>query len=95
MDSYQDLPPEALDDPFKPPERPRMVRCLHCDQTYTSSLMKWRGGLWRCGIPGCDGAGYGFDVFDEDNNLFADEDEEDFGFDGDFDLDIDFESTEE
>ena len=95
MDNHEDLPPEALDDPFKPPERPRMVRCLHCDQTYLSSLMKWQGGLWRCGIPGCDGAGYGFDVFDENSNLFADEDEEEFGFDGDFDLNIDLESTEE
>ena len=95
MDNHEDLPPEALDDPFKPPDKPRMVRCLHCDQTYLSSLMKWRGGLWRCGTPGCDGAGYGFDVFDENSSLFADEDEEEMGFDGDFDLDIDLETTEE
>ena len=95
MDNHEDLPPEALDDPFKPPDKPRMVLCLHCDQTYLSSLMKWRGGLWRCGTPGCDGAGYGFDVFDENSSLFADEDEEEMGFDGDFDLDIDLETTEE
>ncbi|HUW31766.1 MAG TPA: hypothetical protein VM223_09160 [Planctomycetota bacterium] len=61
------LPPEALNDPFGPPDPPRLVRCLHCDQTYMSSLMHWRDGLWACGIDGCGGVGYHIDIFDADD----------------------------
>jgi len=32
-----------------------------------SSLMKWRGGLWSCGIEGCSGVGYHIDIFDADD----------------------------
>jgi|GEM_PF-5773174 len=93
MKDYDELPPEALDDPFKPPIPPRLVWCLHCEQTYMSSLMKWVDGLWRCGMPGCDGAGYCFDIFDADNNPFQDDGDEDFDFDGDVDFDIKFEDN--
>lgn len=39
------LPPaEQVDrhrDTFKPPAEPRMVKCLHCGQTYSSDEMRW------------------------------------------------------
>ena len=66
-------PKKALQDPFKPPRTPRLVRCLHCDKTYMSSLMEWKGGLWCCGTPGCDGKGYHFDIFDADDPFWNDE----------------------
>lgn len=64
------IPPQALDDPFRPPDEPRMVRCLHCKRTYNSSRMRWMDGLWRCGIEGCDGRGYTFDIFDVDDPMW-------------------------
>lgn len=67
------LPLEALKDPFRPPRTPRMVRCMHCDQTYMSSLMEYKGGMWNCGTPGCGGAGYHFDIFDADDPFWSDE----------------------
>jgi len=68
-----DLPPDAMHDPFGPPSPPRLVRCLHCDQTYMSSLMQWRDGCWSCGTPGCGGAGYHFDIFDADDPFWMDQ----------------------
>ena len=46
------LPREALEDPFRPPEEPCLVRCLHCGQEYPSSRMIWRDGFWRCPVAG-------------------------------------------
>lgn len=66
------LPPEAMDDPFGPPSIPVEVHCLHCGQVYESYLIEWRSddigiknckGFWCCPIPGCDGKGFGFDIF--------------------------------
>jgi hypothetical protein len=61
------LPKEALEDPFRPPCRPRDVFCLHCGKLYSSDQLRWRrcGGQWAwcCPTPGCDGRGYRFDIF--------------------------------
>lgn len=63
-------------DPFAPPAVATEVRCLHCGETYESYLIRWeereteRGirGFWVCPIPGCDGAGFGFDILPTDPN---------------------------
>ncbi|MBN2578594.1 MAG: hypothetical protein JXB10_06340 [Pirellulales bacterium] len=69
------LDPQA--DPFKPPEIPIEVHCLHCDQEYDSYLIEWREcisadgtpqGFWCCPTPGCDGIGFGFDILPTDPN---------------------------
>lgn len=57
------------DDMFKPPRQSRLVRCLHCEDTYQSKEMVFekRGGwlkLWHCKNKDCSGAGYGFDIHD-------------------------------
>lgn len=63
------------DDCFAPPDEPCEVFCLHCRRIYDSSLIRWVGyrckdgthrGFWRCPVPGCDGAGFTFDIFPTD-----------------------------
>jgi len=69
MKSRKKLAPADYSDPFRPPKPPRPVRCLHCDEEYPSSLMRWDGQreLWVCkNSPSCDGAGYGIDIHDAD-----------------------------
>jgi len=94
------------DDPFGPPVIPTEVQCLHCGREYQSYLIQWveeivdgeARGFWRCPTPGCDGAGFGFDIFPTDPawvdptgqlQFVSDDDEEDdeagFGDDDDFD----------
>jgi hypothetical protein len=51
-------------DPFGPPRQARDVTCLHCEQTYSSSLIVWKGDCWCCPTPKCGGAGYGYDIHD-------------------------------
>jgi len=62
-------------DPFRPPEIPTEVRCLHCDEEYDSYRIEWREevgadgqwhGFWCCPTPGCDGKGFGFDILPTD-----------------------------
>lgn len=62
-------------DPFRPPEVPVEVSCLHCGRTYDSYLIEWREyygendeikGFWCCPTPGCDGLGFGFDILPTD-----------------------------
>ena len=62
-------------DPFRPPAIPTLVHCIHCNEEYDSYLIEWREstgadgrthGFWCCPIPGCDGAGFGFDIFPVD-----------------------------
>jgi hypothetical protein len=63
------------DDPFRPPEVPTLVGCIHCGEEYESYRIEWREfvndkgetvGFWCCPIPGCDGKGFGFDIFPVD-----------------------------
>lgn len=60
---------EGLNDPFRPPDMPRMVQCLHCGDIYVSDGMRYESRFgnpeeyWYCQNRGCDGAGYGFDIF--------------------------------
>ena len=57
-------PLDADGDPFRPPEIPTLVFCLHCRQEYDSYRIEWRvstnadgkpHGFWCCPIPGCGG----------------------------------------
>lgn len=60
-------PGPDYNDPFQPPQRERLVRCLHCDELYSSSEIQWSptADLWVCkNYPHCDGAGFGFDIHD-------------------------------
>ena len=83
-------------DPFRPPTVPVIVHCLHCDQEYESYLIHWvecaiesdSPGFWCCPTPGCDGKGFGFDIFpvdpdyrDENGNLMWMEDDDDEEYD--------------
>jgi hypothetical protein len=77
-----DLPPEALSDPMKPPEQPILVHCIHCNHEYDSWQMIWvplteeelkrkRGGgdlkgFWCCPVEGCGGAGFTCDIWPAD-----------------------------
>ncbi len=99
-------------DPFRPPTVPVMVHCLHCDQEYESYLIHWVDetteadipGFWWCPTPGCDGKGFGFDIFpvdpdyrDEQGNLMwvEDDDDEDYDeADGPVDLEAETEDWE-
>jgi len=67
--------PDRNADPFRPPEVPIEVHCLHCDREYDSYLIEWREemgpdgqlhGFWCCPTPGCDGKGFGFDILPTD-----------------------------
>lgn len=90
-----DDPLDPASDPFKPPAIPTAVSCLHCGEEFDSYLIEWRVetgksgtpmGFWCCPTPGCDGKGFGFDIFpldpdylDENGDRMwsSDEDEED------------------
>lgn len=59
-----------FDDPFAPDVRSSApVRCLHCGDTYQEKDICWNDSsrAWCCpnffNSIGCDGAGYGFDIF--------------------------------
>jgi len=67
--------PDPDADPFRPPEVPIEVHCLHCGRDYDSYLIEWREeadangrlhGFWRCPTPGCGGMGFGFDILPAD-----------------------------
>ena len=73
----------GADDPFRPPDIPIEVHCIHCGSEYESYLLKWvpgtpgdsLDGFWCCPTPGCDGVGFCFDIWptdpewrDEDGN---------------------------
>jgi hypothetical protein len=89
---YDPLDPQT--DPFKPPAIPTEVQCIHCGREYESCLIQWRieedidgqpHGFWCCPIDGCDGRGFGFDIFPTDPEyrdenggwVLGDDDEED------------------
>lgn len=67
--------PNPETDPFRPPAIPTEVCCLHCGREYESYLIHWQEeldeqgevhGFWCCPTPGCDGKGFGFDIFPTD-----------------------------
>lgn len=77
-----DLPPEALKDCFRPPQVSTLVHCIHCGEEYDSWRMVYRvrvghdgkvRGFWDCGMPGCDGAGFQFDIFPVDPHYVAED----------------------
>ena len=79
-----DYPHDPDSDPFKPPAIPTAVSCLHCGEEFDSYLIEWRVfpsddgspmGFWCCPTPGCDGKGFGFDIFPLDPE-YRDEDGE-------------------
>ena len=78
------LPPDALSDPFKPPDEEVEVECIHCGKTYSSDEIAWRNdptapggkGFWCCPMPGCDGIGFNFDIHPLES-LLEDDDEDD------------------
>lgn len=86
-------------DPFGPPAISTVVHCIHCGEEYDSYRIEWRverdadgeaHGFWCCPMPGCDGKGFGFDIFpvdpeyrDENGELMwysddADDDDDEF-----------------
>lgn len=83
--TYDPLDPQA--DPFRPPSIPTLVWCMHCHEEYDSWKMCYEittdedgreHGFWRCGTPGCDGAGFGFDIHPVDPD-YIDPDGRDMG----------------
>jgi hypothetical protein len=66
--------PRDHSDPFSPPKTPCEVQCIHCGEAYESWRIEWRElnddpnllGAWCCPTPGCDGIGFGFDIFPVD-----------------------------
>ncbi|MFG0249178.1 MAG: hypothetical protein ACF8OB_09855 [Phycisphaeraceae bacterium JB051] len=95
------LNPDA--DCFKPPAIPILVHCIHCHQEYESYLMQWRverdmqgnpAGFWCCGMPGCDGKGFGFDIFPVDPD-YVDENGEKMWIDDDEPMDGDLADDDE
>jgi hypothetical protein len=90
----------GFDDPFRPPDIPIEVHCIHCGEEYESYLIKWvpddkdpSDGFWSCPTPGCDGIGFCFDIWPTDPDwrdengekvVFFDDHEDD---DGEYDED--------
>lgn len=84
--------PNPDTDPFRPPAIPTEVCCLHCGREYESYLIQWqeerdeRGrvhGFWCCPTPGCDGKGFGFDIFPTDPEYCGEDGEPMWTLDGD------------
>lgn len=82
MSSDLRKPIDPQDDCFKPPAIPTLVHCLHCGEEYESYLIYWeqgvdaRGkpdGFWCCGVDGCDGRGFGFDIFPVDPDYIGED----------------------
>src|SRR4051794_25577586 len=90
-------------DPFRPPEIPTEVGCIHCQKTYESYLIEWRVftepdgkrlGFWMCPTPNCDGKGFLFDILPTDPKYQSDrggwvDDESDDDFE-----DVEFDESE-
>jgi hypothetical protein len=94
--------PDPQADPFRPPDIPTEVGCLHCGREYDSYLIEWRElvtadgskhWFWCCPTPGCDGKGFGCDIFPTDPDyqderggwVWDDDEEEEESADEDFD----------
>lgn len=95
--------PDPATDPFKPPAIPTVVGCLHCGEEYDSYLIEWRVstsadgkqyGFWCCPTPGCDGAGFLFDIFPVDPEYRDENGEKIFVSDDEDEEDEDYNSAE-
>jgi hypothetical protein len=90
---------DPANDCFGPPEISIPVECIHCGEEYDSYRIEWRietnsegkrQGFWCCPIEGCDGKGFGFDIFpvdpDNDDGRFrwVDNDEEEDWEEGEY-----------
>ncbi len=77
MIQWNELPPDALEDCFRPPDVACTVHCIHCDNEYSSDRIEWRKaegatiGFWCCPMEGCNGRGFGFDIFPVDPDICA------------------------
>lgn len=83
---YDPLDPDA--DMFHPPSISTLVHCIHCGEEYDSYRIEWRidtdadgsqHGFWCCPIEGCDGKGFGFDIYPVDAD-YVDPDGRDMGW---------------
>lgn len=66
-----DDPDRPVEDGMHPPTIPQLVQCIHCGEEYDSWRIEWRvdddgNGVWHCPMPGCDGAGFGIDIWPVD-----------------------------
>ncbi len=66
---FEQLPPEAHDDPFQPPPENLMLTCacIHCGQNghlFEAVEMRWmvNEGMWACPCTTCGGRGFQFDI---------------------------------
>jgi hypothetical protein len=74
--------PPDYNDPFAPlPGSTRIVRCLHCGQSYSEDKVVYGlkpaassmdEPLWWCPTPRCDGAGVGCDIHPEGDDASPD-----------------------
>lgn len=103
-------PEVPVKDGMHPPTIPEMVQCIHCGEEYDSWRIEWRvfededgssHGMWCCPMPGCDGKGFGIDIYpvdfpadgcwqDEDGRelqmVWDDDDDEEEGDDVDWEM---------
>lgn len=101
MSEYNPLNPDT--DPFRPPAISTIVHCIHCNQEYDSYRIEWRvstdhegqpHGFWCCPIEGCDGTGFGFDIFPIDPEYRGEDGDMMWFDDGDGDDEFDDEEEE-
>ena len=66
---------DPQEDGMHPPSIPQLVECVECGEEYDSWRIEWRvtrdaagrvHGWWVCPVPGCGGAGFGFDIWPVD-----------------------------
>jgi hypothetical protein len=90
------------DDPFRPPDIPTEVHCLHCDEEYESYLIRWvphrdadpTEGFWCCATQGCDGKGFCFDIWPTDPDWRDENGEKVWSYDDDSDDETEGEARE-
>ncbi len=58
-----ELPPKALEDHMRPPDKAVRAECIHCDHKFSSDEMVWYEGMWCCPHITCGGTGFNFDIW--------------------------------